>query len=202
NYQVQATWNADGNHATNASFSIYDGTTLLQTVLVDERPTPSGPTDGGVTFQGLATVHIGSGTLRVVLSDAGDGYIVADAVRLVPVIGPAEIARPVGDSSATRPGAHPTPFNFGGTNPIGSRPFDPASRGPDAPAAPKAAGPRTSPLLPSFSAIQAPPASTPFARERSGGDQTSLADPPEPPFLALASNEIESSLQLLSPKRR
>jgi hypothetical protein len=84
-YTVQATWNGSSNHPSNAPYSIYDGNTLLTTVLVDQRPNPSGVLIGGVTFQTLGTVQISSGTLRVVLSDNCDGYVVADAVRIVPV---------------------------------------------------------------------------------------------------------------------
>ena len=87
-YNVQATWNAAGNHASNAPYAIYDGNTLVTTVLVDQRPNPSGTTVGGATFQGLATVQITSGTLRIVLSDNTDGFIVADAVRIVAVPAP------------------------------------------------------------------------------------------------------------------
>src|SRR5262249_54836179 len=84
-YQVQATWNADGNHATNVPFSLYDGATLLQTVSVNQAPAPSGPSIGGVAFQTIATVQVTSGTLNVTLSDGGNGYVVADAVRIVPL---------------------------------------------------------------------------------------------------------------------
>src|SRR5262249_4789184 len=84
-YTVQATWNASSNHPSNAPYAIYDGTTLVRTVFVDQRPAPSGVVVGGVAFQDLGTVQVTSGTLRVVLSDAGDGYVVADAVRVVPV---------------------------------------------------------------------------------------------------------------------
>jgi hypothetical protein len=88
-YTVQATWNAGSNHASNAPYAIYDGATLLTTILVDQRPGPSGAAMGGVVFQNLATVQITSGTLRVVVSDNVDGYVVADAVRIVPVTLPA-----------------------------------------------------------------------------------------------------------------
>src|SRR5262249_8995286 len=84
-YTVQATWTAAPNHASNAPYAIYDGTTLLKTALVDQRPAPSGVVVGGVAFQILANVRITSGTLRVVLSDAGDGFVVADAVRAVQI---------------------------------------------------------------------------------------------------------------------
>jgi hypothetical protein len=85
-YMVEATWNASSNHPSDAPYSIYDGNTLLQTVLVDQRPSPSGTTLGGVVFQTLATVQVTSGSLRVVLSDNVDGYVVADAVLVVPVV--------------------------------------------------------------------------------------------------------------------
>jgi hypothetical protein len=84
-YTVQATWNASSNHPSNAPYAVYDGATLLQTVLVDQRPAPSGTTVAGAVFQDLVTVHITSGTLRVVLSDNVNGYVVADAVRIVPI---------------------------------------------------------------------------------------------------------------------
>jgi hypothetical protein len=84
-YTVQATWNGSGNHASNAPYAIYDGTTLLRTVTVDQRPAPSGTALGGVVFQDLATVQITTGTLRIVLTDNVDGYVVADAVRIVPI---------------------------------------------------------------------------------------------------------------------
>src|SRR5262249_4318884 len=45
-YVVQATWNGDHTHATNAPFSIYDGSTLLQTVQVNQQPAPTGTTLG------------------------------------------------------------------------------------------------------------------------------------------------------------
>src|SRR5205807_4378594 len=68
-YHVQATWHPYGNQATNAPYAIYDGSTLLQTVPVNQTQPASGPSFGGVPFQTLATVNITSGTLKVVLSN-------------------------------------------------------------------------------------------------------------------------------------
>jgi subtilisin family serine protease len=82
-YQIQATWNAFDGHASNAPFKIFDGNTLVSTVLVDQRPTPNGPSIGGVNFQTIATVTINSGSLKVVLSDNANGDVVADAIRIV-----------------------------------------------------------------------------------------------------------------------
>jgi Protein of unknown function (DUF1573)/Metallo-peptidase family M12B Reprolysin-like len=85
NYQVQATWNGSFNHTSSAVYQIYDGTTLRQTITVDQRPDPSGASFGGVLFQTLGTVLVNSGALRVVLSNSASGDIVADAVRIVPL---------------------------------------------------------------------------------------------------------------------
>jgi subtilisin family serine protease len=84
-YKVQATWNGYYNHATNAPFSIYDGTSLLTTVLVNQQPAPNADaTVNGTPFQTLATVTVNSGTLRIVLSNNANGYVVADALRILP----------------------------------------------------------------------------------------------------------------------
>ena len=107
-YQVQATWNSDNNHANNAPFSIYDGSTLLQTVLVNQRPAPSGTIVSGKAFQKLITVQVTSGSLTVVLSDAGNGYVVADAVRLEPSVSSSEFGMPAA-GSPTPSGAAITP---------------------------------------------------------------------------------------------
>lgn len=122
-YKIQATWNADPNHATNAPFSIYDGSTLLQTVLVNQRPSPAGDTVGNIQFQTLATVQITSGTLQVVLSDAANGYVVADAIRLIPTTGPQFLIGSPADSSTSigSPPAAPVDLGQAPTIPIGHR---------------------------------------------------------------------------------
>jgi subtilisin family serine protease/uncharacterized protein YigE (DUF2233 family) len=191
NYQVQATWNADGNHASNATFSIYDGSTLLTTVQVDQRPAPSGTVVGGVAFQALATAPITSGTLRVVLSDAGNGYIVADAVRLVPVVNPTEVMRPRMISSPTTPIVQPIPFAFGGTFEAPTHPFEPVPRDSGKLVAPKTESPRTSTLVPSFCVIQAQTGWSSFAVDVSASQQT---DSDEASFDSLDPSVIQQSL--------
>ncbi|WP_406696275.1 hypothetical protein V5E97_35330 [Singulisphaera sp. Ch08] len=93
-YEVQVTWLAGGNRASNAPYRMYDGSTLLKTVRIDQRTSPSGSvTSGGVTFQTLGSVVINGGTLRVELANDADGYLIADAVRIgdptpfAPIIG-------------------------------------------------------------------------------------------------------------------
>jgi uncharacterized repeat protein (TIGR03803 family) len=80
-YNVQADWTAYANRATNATYQIFDGATLLGTVTVNQQLTPTGgSTVNGVTFQSLGQFTISSGTLRVVLTDNANGYVIADAM--------------------------------------------------------------------------------------------------------------------------
>jgi hypothetical protein len=86
-YTVQVAWAGHSSYATNAPYAIYDGSTLLQTVPVNESQAPTGTSYGGVPFQQIATVAINSGTINVVLSNTGTNntYIIANAVRIAPV---------------------------------------------------------------------------------------------------------------------
>jgi hypothetical protein len=77
------TWSAWFNEATNAPYQIYDGATLLATVLINQKVDPVGTTVGTSVFQSLGTFTITSGTLKVVLSNNANGYVIADALRVV-----------------------------------------------------------------------------------------------------------------------
>src|SRR5262249_26462887 len=81
-YDAQVDWLADpNNRASNATYTIYDGSTLVGTAVVNQQQAPAGTSLGGVTFQSLGLFRISSGTLRIVLSDAANGLVVADAVH-------------------------------------------------------------------------------------------------------------------------
>jgi subtilase family serine protease len=80
-YDVQVDWTAFANRATNATYQIYDGTTLLGTATIDQTKTAAGgATINGITFQSLGRFTINSGTVKVVLSDNANGYVIADAM--------------------------------------------------------------------------------------------------------------------------
>ncbi len=82
-YNAQVDWLADpNNRASNATYQVYDGSTLLGTVTVNQRQSPVGTTVGGVTFQSLGSFTITSGTIKIVLSDNANGLVIADAARL------------------------------------------------------------------------------------------------------------------------
>ena len=81
-YRVSATWSPFSNRASNAPFTILDGATVLTTVAVDQRPAPVGFADQGATWQDLATVTIAGPNLTVRLTNAANGYVIADAIRI------------------------------------------------------------------------------------------------------------------------
>ncbi len=81
-YQVYARWTAHSNRASDATYTIHhlnqNGETITNTVTVNQR------TDGGKWVL-LGTYWMSNLTGRVTLSDDANGYVVADAVRFVPV---------------------------------------------------------------------------------------------------------------------
>jgi hypothetical protein len=85
-YQVSATWSGTWNRASDAPYTISDGVSST-TVDKDQGTAPNDFTDAGASWEFLAdfTLDAGSSTLTVQLSDDADGYLIADAVRIVRV---------------------------------------------------------------------------------------------------------------------
>jgi ELWxxDGT repeat protein len=111
-YDIQASWPAAETHATNAAFTIAwraDGGSLAveRVATVNERFAPGGPTVGGRPWQSLGSVVAQANTLVVSLSDAADGIVAADAVRLVQTTPLPQLARltleanPLGSTALT-----------------------------------------------------------------------------------------------------
>jgi hypothetical protein len=82
-YQVFARWSWFVNWATNAPFTILDETTPLGTVTVNQQLPPAGEVSNGVTWQSLGTFQINTNTLAVRLGNNANGYVIADAIRIV-----------------------------------------------------------------------------------------------------------------------
>jgi subtilase family serine protease len=88
--ELSATWTASSSNATNATYTIYDGTqssgTILGTVVVDQSASPVGTVLNGSQFQELGVFFptltpSGTGTLTVVLSgSSANSKVVADAI--------------------------------------------------------------------------------------------------------------------------
>lgn len=89
-YRVGACWQAATNRATNAPYAVYDDTTLLGSVTLNQEVAPSEWTDisSGQKFDYLRGPGWGyywpvaSGTLKVVLTDNANEYVFADAVMI------------------------------------------------------------------------------------------------------------------------
>jgi hypothetical protein len=83
-YRVAATWSDHANRATNAPFSVLDGSMLLTTVLVNQQLPPAGlPPDAGSNWFPLGGTLLVTGNSVVVrVTNAANGFVIADAVRL------------------------------------------------------------------------------------------------------------------------
>lgn len=83
-YEVFARWVPFSNRASNAPYTVFDGVSSRGTVLVDQRLAPTGDLENGINWQSLGTFQISTGVLNVRLGDNANGYVIADAVRIVP----------------------------------------------------------------------------------------------------------------------
>lgn len=81
-YRVSVTWVSNANRATDAPFTVYDDSTALGTVDINQESLPSTLEDAGVWWDHLGEYAISSGTLKVVLTDDANEFVIADAVRV------------------------------------------------------------------------------------------------------------------------
>jgi hypothetical protein len=83
-YQVSATWFGTWNRANDAPYTISDGVTSV-TVDKDQGNPPDDFTDAGASWELLTTftMDASSSTLTIQLSDDANGYVIADAIRIV-----------------------------------------------------------------------------------------------------------------------
>lgn len=81
-YRVHASWTASIVNATNAPFTVYDGSTALGTVLANQEVASSGFTWSGTNWKQLGVFDITGDTIRVTLTNAANDRVVADAVRI------------------------------------------------------------------------------------------------------------------------
>jgi hypothetical protein len=81
-YQVAVTYFPYSNRATNAPYTVLDGSTPLGTVPVNQQLAPSDFSDQGVGWKNVGTFTVASTTLVVRLSNNANNYVIADAVRV------------------------------------------------------------------------------------------------------------------------
>ena len=81
-YEVFATWRIGTANASNAPYTLYNGSQAVGTVRKDQRATPNDFWDGATLWESLGTVAITNGQLVVRLTNAADNQVVADAIRI------------------------------------------------------------------------------------------------------------------------
>ena len=82
-YEVFARWVPFSNRATNAPFTVSDGATTEAVLRVNQRIAPNDEYSDAFYWESLGNFNIASGELLVSLSDAANGLVTADAVRIV-----------------------------------------------------------------------------------------------------------------------
>jgi uncharacterized repeat protein (TIGR01451 family) len=85
-YLASATWPAHPNRATNAPFSVFDGTNVIGTVQVNQELAPNDFADQGSAWENLGVFTISGSELNIQLSNRANDYVIADAVRVVPLM--------------------------------------------------------------------------------------------------------------------
>ena len=84
-YQVYGSWLGASTNASNAPFTLYNGSTPVTTFRASQRVNSSGLAAEGANWKLLGTVTVTAGRLNVRLNNQADGTVVADAIRIVQV---------------------------------------------------------------------------------------------------------------------
>ena len=98
-YELFVTWVASASNSPDATYLIFDGSTQIGSVIVNQQLTPVGLSFGGVPWQSLGIFTHHSKALRIVLSSASDGNVSADAAFVITASPPA-VSQSAGSQSA------------------------------------------------------------------------------------------------------
>ncbi len=128
-YRVYATWTWNKHNATNAPYAMFDGDHLyyqhqIGFARVNQRVAPGPKTSLG-RWRYLDTVYVTSGLLDVVLANAANGYVTADAVRIEQVAGlynPPSVINPFGTYAAFPSDALDPPFQASAASSLPTQP--------------------------------------------------------------------------------
>ncbi|MCU0962308.1 MAG: isopeptide-forming domain-containing fimbrial protein, partial [Pirellulaceae bacterium] len=93
-YRVSVTYVRGSSRATNAPYTLAGVPGGSQTVLVNQQLAPNDRTDRGVGWKDLGVFAVSGGALSVRLTDAANGYVYADAVRVEQLSGGSSPAPP------------------------------------------------------------------------------------------------------------
>jgi hypothetical protein len=171
-YQVYGSWLGASTNATNAPFTLYNGSSPVATVRASQRINSSGMAADGANWKYLGTVTVTGGRLNVRLTNQADGVVIADAIRIVQL--------------ATTSTAEPAAADLGLLALLNERP-DPTASSLPAPLEEAVPQPSASPLIAH--------ADSPLASSASWLDSIddTLAAAAE-----LSDEELEGTLELLS----
>jgi hypothetical protein len=110
-YKVDVTWKTANGSASNAPFTVLDGTTVVGSRLLNQSVAPNDFTVGTTLWEGLGSYTIVGNSLSVKLSNAANGTVLADAVRIyqvfpsytpaAPLMAAATAPHPVGGTLTT-----------------------------------------------------------------------------------------------------
>ncbi len=81
-YEVAASWSAHKNRATDAPFTVFDGSSSLETVDVNQEAAPGDFRDAGAYWKDMGAFTIADDTLTVQLTNAANEFVIADAIRI------------------------------------------------------------------------------------------------------------------------
>ncbi len=100
-YRVAATWPSHSNRATNARFDVLQGSSVIGGGTVNQQIAPNDFVASNTVWENLgADLTVSGSTLVVRLTNAADGIVGADAVRIEPVAPPPTDIRIVDDGDA------------------------------------------------------------------------------------------------------
>jgi subtilisin family serine protease len=113
-YEFFVTWPADPSNASNATYSVYDGNTLLGTFVLNQQTVPNDVLVNGTTWERLfvfTPTTSGNKTIRVQLAGQANGRVIADALFDPPLdAGTAPvIPASTGSAGGLRPSSLPLP---------------------------------------------------------------------------------------------
>ncbi len=79
-YEIFASWIGAAGNATNATYQIKDGGTLLGSVTRDQTQTPQDGQYGGQEWASLGTYTFSTAVITVTLTDQANGAVIADGI--------------------------------------------------------------------------------------------------------------------------
>ncbi len=81
-YRFDASWSRSSKWATNAPFTISDGSTMLDTVAVNQELSPNDLRDRSRDWESLGRFALTGPVVTVKLTNKANDFVVADAIRL------------------------------------------------------------------------------------------------------------------------